>query len=219
MGARVAMLVRHCESGKNRGHMLSRDPHDVYPLTADGISGALDVGKELDFALERGPAEGPWLLNASPVLRAIDTASWAGIPLHDFTIIREPRLAERDFGRYEGRAFPDYEAVKLFELGEILRGYPEGGIESWASMQERGMGFLQGADYSQGPVIAFTHIDPIRPIVGFFNGMGEEEMLRWDSRIPYGSFTIIDMDREGPGAVLAFGSRAIPDKLYPLLRP
>ncbi len=100
----------------------------------------------------------------------------------------DPRLAEIDFGAWEGRA---WEAIARPELdawaADVLHFTPPGG-ESVASLQQRALSLA--AELRLPRVALVTHAGIMRALVGHWRRLPPETWTRLD--FAYGSLTAID---------------------------
>lgn len=191
----IAVLVRHGESTKNIAN-ITTSKVTGYPLTQEGrktaesIAAALEPVKSQITSLYAGPA-----LRARQTIAPI--AKMTGLKPHISSLLRE-----RDEGIFEGKEWNSLEEILENIQRSIEQGYPEGGPESWTSMQQRVVRFVSRLRPEEIAVIAI-HNDPIVPLLGHY-GLLENEDPRY--RVPMGSFTVIDTSRRGSEAVLALGA-------------
>ena len=101
--------------------------------------------------------------------RAVETAepiaNAAGVPVET-----DRRLRERDFGVYQGMPsatfFDRFPELDLLENGADAAAYtPESG-ESWLTVRDRVRAAFDDLINRSGTVVAVTHVNPIRLIVG-----------------------------------------------------
>lgn len=106
---------------------------------------------------------------ASDLARAVETAepiaAAAGVDVET-----DPRLRERDFGVFQGLPSGDFfERFPAFDLLEHGRNAaeraPESG-ESWLAVRERVLDVAADLRARGGTVVAVTHVNPIRLLVG-----------------------------------------------------
>lgn len=106
---------------------------------------------------------------ASDLARTVETAepiaAAAGVAVET-----DPRLRERDFGVFQGlpssdffERFPDFD---LLESGRAAaERAPESG-ESWLAVRDRVLDAAADLRAREGTVVAVTHVNPIRLVVG-----------------------------------------------------
>ncbi|WP_092566540.1 histidine phosphatase family protein [Halorubrum sp. SD626R] len=106
---------------------------------------------------------------ASDLARTVETAepiaAAAGVAVET-----DPRLRERDFGVFQGlpssdffERFPDFD---LLESGRAAaERAPESG-ESWLAVRDRVLDAAADLRAREGSVVAVTHVNPIRLVVG-----------------------------------------------------
>jgi len=106
---------------------------------------------------------------ASDLARTVETAepiaAAAGVEVET-----DPRLRERDFGVFQGLSYGDFfERFPAFDLLENGRDAaeraPESG-ESWLAVRERVLEAAADLRARDGTVVAVTHVNPIRLLVG-----------------------------------------------------
>jgi len=106
---------------------------------------------------------------ASDLARTVETAepiaAAAGVEVET-----DPRLRERDFGVFQGLSsgdfFERFPAFDLLENGrDAAERAPESG-ESWLAVRERVLEAAADLRARDGTVVAVTHVNPIRLLVG-----------------------------------------------------
>jgi probable phosphoglycerate mutase len=106
---------------------------------------------------------------ASDLARTVETAepiaAAAGVEVET-----DPRLRERDFGVFQGLSsgdfFDRFPAFDLLENGrDAAERAPESG-ESWLAVRERVLDAAADLRARDGTVVAVTHVNPIRLLVG-----------------------------------------------------
>jgi len=106
---------------------------------------------------------------ASDLARTVETAepiaAAAGVEVET-----DPRLRERDFGVFQGLSsgdfFERFPAFDLLENGrDAAERAPESG-ESWFAVRERVLEAAADLRARDGTVVAVTHVNPIRLLVG-----------------------------------------------------
>lgn len=178
----IVHLVRHTAVAASwRGLCYGRS--DV-PLSRAGVMAARDCAR--DFA-----ATGVDLVVSSPLRRArvlgARIAKLKSVPL-----VIEPRIAERDFGSWEGRTWDDI----WRETGNAMDGmihapgtYRPGGGETTFEMARRAHGWLDSLG-SMTRVIAVCHGGPIAAIRG---QLSDTPVSRWPELVPaYGAAITIE---------------------------
>ncbi|OYR39380.1 MULTISPECIES: histidine phosphatase family protein [unclassified Halorubrum] len=133
--------------------------------------GLSDAGREeaaavADALVERHAVDA---VVASDLARTVATAepiaAAAGVELET-----DPRLRERDFGVFQGLSsgsfFERFPAFDLLENGRAAaEREPESG-ESWLSVRDRVLDAVADLRAREGTVVAVTHVNPIRLVVG-----------------------------------------------------
>jgi probable phosphoglycerate mutase len=199
--AKLAVFVRHGESVSNVQETVSRDLNR-FPLTNLGREQAAEAG----IALKMFPKIDSFY--TSPILRARQTA---GI-ISKFIGIRpvvDRLLMERNFGNMNNMRFRSKVEHKRFVLRQIEEGYPD--YESWDSMMDR-MRKFSGRLKPGKITVAVSHREPISPAMSLV--LEKDEMQMWSVAPLNGSITIIDFSKKGADAILAFGSPALPKRLF-----
>jgi 2,3-bisphosphoglycerate-dependent phosphoglycerate mutase len=198
------IFVRHGESSRNLTLIMSTD-NDKYPLTVIGRQQAQVSALVLKEILRKRFNSGlkPHIYT-SPILRAKQTAHIIAEQLEG-TVHDTLSLAERGFGKYNNTDFVTEDKLVSFKREQIRRGYPD--LESWNSMQYRILKFSESISYEKRLVIAVSHFDPIRPIVGYF--LNKNELDMWNMNIPLCSLTMIDFSKIGRKAVITVGNSAL----------
>lgn len=171
-------LIRHGQTdwnvqGKFQG---SRD----IPLNEVGLQQAKELGKRLRESLANGELS-ITRLYASHLSRALVTAEAIGQAL-GLPVNREPALAERCFGRWEGLSgaevrekFPEeYSLVRA----DRYQNSPEGG-ESIYRMLKRVLPVLQAMAQGEGNAAAVTHGGVIMGLQCCLSGCPYEEISRF----------------------------------------
>lgn len=155
----MIILVRHGETGPNRdGRLLGRaDP----PLTETGEAQVAALAPAV-------AALAPVAVVASPLRRAVQTAEAVASAVPGMRVSTDERLIEIDYGRYDG--------LSLGELPpEVMEGFrtdpryapPDG--ESLEDVATRMASFCEEwlAVEEPGPVVAVTHVSPIKAAVAW----------------------------------------------------
>ena len=140
-----------------------------------------DVAEKLRLDL---PAGLP--LWSSPLLRCRELAEC----LHPQPMFDE-RLAEMNFGDWEGQAWDDIPRAQLDAWAADVAGYTPPGGESPLSLQRRALDFI--ADLSVPEVVIVTHAGVIRTLLAHWQGLPPE---RWTELVfAYGSCTRVEVHR------------------------
>jgi len=160
------------------------------PLVAAGIC----YGR-LDIPAENATAEAArlrsWLLSglpvwSSPLLRCRVLAD----ELHPQPRIDE-RLAEMDFGAWEGRPWDTIPRAELDAWAADVGGYAPPGGESPRELQRRALDFVAGLNVPEAIIV--THAGVIRVLLAHWRDLSPAEWLRLV--FPYGSLTTVEVGR------------------------
>lgn len=160
------------------------------PRIAPGICyGRLDLAAEdidlvaLDL-LARLPAGLPvW---SSPLQRCRALAE----ELHAQPSI-DARLAEMNFGAWEGRAWDDIPRAEIDAWAADVAHYAPPGGESPIMLQQRALDFVAGLDVPEAVIV--THAGVIRVLLAHWQDLPPE---RWTELVfPYGSLTTVEIPR------------------------
>lgn len=177
------LFVRHGETEWNaEGRIQGWAP---VPLSDRGREQAARVGEALaeregSFAEPDGPlaavggADAVDAVVSSDLPRTRQTAE----PIADAVgvdVETDSRLRERDFGVYQGLRSADFferfPELDLLENGSTAAAYtPESG-ESWLDVRERVLAAASDLRERDGTVVAVTHVNPIRLVVGERRGL------------------------------------------------
>lgn len=151
----IFCLVRHGETVWNREQRIQG--HRDVPLSPEGRRQAAAVARRL--ALE------PWdRLYCSDLRRARETAETiarhCGVPA-----VPDPRLRERNYGRFEGLTRQEIESLFTRKGG---RSEEEHGVEPWHAMAARGLAAVQewASAHPGERLILVTHGGWIRALLG-----------------------------------------------------
>jgi alpha-ribazole phosphatase len=150
---------------------------------------ALAAGFEADAAAVRAALPpGPWTLVASPARRCRRLAETFGGAM---TI--DPRLAEMDFGAWDGRAWNDLPRDLLDRwCADFFNLRPPGG-ESFADVAARAEAFV--ADMARrpdgSPLLAVTHAGVLRALLAPRHGLPYIEAF--SIAVPYGSVHSLEL--------------------------
>lgn len=167
-------------------HLVRHPP----PLIAAGICyGRLDLpGENPAAAAERLRAELPpglpvW---SSPLQRCRLLAE----TLHPAPVLDE-RLAEMNFGAWEGRPWESIPRAELDAWAADIAGYAPPGGESPRAVQERALAFVTGLDVPEAVLV--THAGVIRTLLAHQRGLPPERWL--ELNFAYASRTVIELTR------------------------
>lgn len=160
------------------------------PLVADGTCyGRLDVGAE----------------NAAPVADALRAQLPPGLPVWSSPLRRctalaallhpaprhDARLAEMDFGTWEGRSWDEIPRHQLDAWAADVAGYAPPGGESPRDLQRRVLDFVAGLTVPEAVLV--THAGVIRVLVGHCRDLPPERWLAVPCAC--GSRTLIELNR------------------------
>ena len=123
---------------------------------------------------------------SSPLRRCRELAACLHIqPLFD------ERLAEMNFGVWEGQAWDDIPRTQLDAWAADVAGYAPPGGESPLSLQRRALDFV--ADLNVPEAVIVTHAGVIRTLLAHWHDLPPE---RWTELVfAYGSCTRVDVPR------------------------
>ncbi len=194
--APALLLLRHGETAPNRdGLLLGRaDP----PLTPRGRSQARAAAGAI-------AALAPAVVVSSPLGRARETAEMVagacGLPVEV-----DERLTEVSYGDWEGRPLAGVPA----ELSGRWRADPSfapPGGESLGLLRERVEACVEGllARGAEGPVVAVSHVSPIKAAVAWALGAGDE--VAWRMFLGLASITRVEV-RFGTPCLVSYNSTA-----------
>jgi broad specificity phosphatase PhoE len=189
------ILVRHGQTDANAaGLLLGRsDP----PLNDAGRAQAA-------AAAERVAAFDPERVLTSPLLRTVETAEIVAARC-GCAVEVEDRLVEADYGEYDGLPFAELPADLTRRWRTEADFAPPGG-ESLASVGVR-MAVLGAeilADLGKAPVVAVSHVSPIKAAVCW--ALGLPDLAAWRMRLDNASITRLAPGPEGP-VLLSFNER------------
>ncbi|NJD24519.1 MAG: alpha-ribazole phosphatase family protein [Betaproteobacteria bacterium] len=103
----------------------------------------------------------------------------------------DERLAEMDFGNWEGMAWDDIPRAELDAWAADVAGYAPPGGESPRALQRRALAFVASLDVPEAVVV--THAGVMRTLVAHVRGLPPE---RWtELRFAYGSRTVLAFRR------------------------
>lgn len=160
------------------------------PVVEPGICyGRLDVAAEnaaLVAADLRAGLPGVLPVWSSPLRRCRMLAE----QLHPQPVIDE-RLAEMDFGAWEGCRWDDVPRAELDAWAADVAGYAPPGGESPRQLQQRALDFVAGLTVPEAVIV--THAGVIRVLLAHWQGLAPNE---WTQLVfAYGSRTTIDVRR------------------------
>lgn len=160
------------------------------PLIAAGLCyGRLDIAAENDPALaaalraELPPGLPVW---SSPLRRCRELAA----ALHPAPQIDE-RLAELDFGAWEGRPWDAIPRPELDAWAADVAGYAPPGGESPRALQARALAFVDSLAVDEAVVV--THAGVIRTLLAWARKLPPERWCELD--FAYGSRTLFEFHR------------------------
>lgn len=166
-------LIRHPKPAIEAGICYGR--HDCPAENAVSVVGTL---------LAELPAGLP--LWTSPLIRCRELADL----LHRQPIV-DTRLAEMDFGAWEGRRWDDIPRAELDAWAADVAGYAPPGGESPRDLQWRALDFVASLDVPEAVIV--THAGVIRTLLAHWQELPPE---RWtELNFAYGSCTRVDVPR------------------------
>ncbi|UCV28690.1 alpha-ribazole phosphatase family protein [Ferribacterium limneticum] len=166
-------LIRHPKPVIESGVCYGR--HDCPAEDVVSVAGALLV--------ELPPGLAVW---SSPLRRCRELAD----RLHVRPII-DTRLAEMDFGLWEGRLWDEIPRAELDAWAADVAGYAPPGGESPRQLQRRALDFVDSLDVPEAVIV--THAGVIRTLLAHWQGLPPE---RWtELSFAYGSCAVIDIPR------------------------
>lgn len=172
---------------------LIRHPRPLVP--ADTCYGRLDVAADgVEAAAERLRALLPAGLPVwtSPLVRCRVLAE----ALHPAPVV-DGRLAEMDFGEWEGRTWQDIGPAALDAWAADVAAFTPPGGESALMLQARVLGFV--AELEAEEAVLVTHAGVMRVLLAHWLDLAPEAWLRLT--FPYGTATTVDLAATG-GTVL-----------------
>lgn len=180
----MLFLVRHGETLDNRaGRLLGRsDP----PLTAKGRVQARAVATALRD-------EPPSIVLTSPLTRAVHTASLIAHACGAELIIDE-RLIEIDYGDWERRPLHEVPTDAAAVSKDPAATFPRG--ESLVDVGRRVVPLCEELLELRRPVVAVTHVSPVKAAVAWALGVGDE--VAWRMHLSLASITRVGQRRGQP---------------------
>lgn len=122
----------------------------------------------------------------SPLFRCRELAA----RLHPQHLI-DDRLAEMDFGLWEGLHWDEIPRAELDAWAADVAGYAPPGGESPRQLQRRALDFVESLDVPEAVIV--THAGVIRTLLAHWQGLAPE---RWpELNFAYGSCTRVDVPR------------------------
>jgi probable phosphoglycerate mutase len=184
------VLARHGETDANaKGLLLGRlDP----PLNERGREQAAALA--FAFAVRTPPVA----IASSPLCRTRETAETIGVAC-GVEVEVDDRLVEVDYGVWDGHPFADLPAdvVRKWRIDPSFT--PEGG-ESLAEVRARmahcAADLLARASEAGGPILAVSHVSPIKAAVLWALAM--DDTMSWRMRLDVASITRIAPGPDGP---------------------
>lgn len=171
---------------KVRLYLIRHAKPDIEPRICYGRLDCPASGSRatVTILLEQLPAGLPvW---CSPLRRCRELAE----KLHVAPVI-DGRLAEMDFGLWEGRRWDDIPRPELDAWAADVAGYAPPGGESPRQLQRRALDFVESLDVPEAVIV--THAGVIRTLLAHWQGLPPE---RWtELNFAYGSCTAIDVPR------------------------
>jgi broad specificity phosphatase PhoE len=171
----VIVLVRHGTTDQNvRGLLLGRaDPS----LSGEGVAQAAALGEVLER--EGRPAR----IVASPLKRARETAAAIAAPW-GMVVDAESRLIEMDYGEWDERPLRDIPR-DVWDGWHADPDFAPPGGESLRTVQRRVSDCMADLerDAREGPVIAVSHVSPIKAAVLWGLGLDGQPQLAWRLRL------------------------------------
>lgn len=141
-----------------RLHLIRHPKPSIEPGICYGqleISAKIEMAEVARLRAELPPGLPLW---SSPLLRCRQLAE----QLHPLPII-DDRLAEMNFGDWEGRPWDDIPRHELDAWAADVAGYAPPGGESPAALQQRALAFVAGLDVPEAVVV--THAGVIRMLL------------------------------------------------------
>ncbi len=190
------VFVRHGQTDANRnGVLLGRlDP----PLN--------DAGREQASAVAaRVSRLEPVRVVTSPLVRAVETAEIVASACAVREVEVDARLIEVDYGEYDGLPLGELPEDLVWKWRNDADFAPPGG-ESLASVGKRMGGYTREVldTLADGPVVAVSHVSPIKAAVLW--ALGLPDLYAWRLRLDNASVTRLAPGPDGP-VLLSFNER------------
>jgi broad specificity phosphatase PhoE len=180
----MIVFVRHGQTAPNRdGLVLGRaDPE----LTEEGHRQAALLAAAL-------AGEPVTAILTSPLLRARQTAEPVGAAC-GVPVVVDERLVEIDWGTWEGRATGTLGQSDVERWKADKGAAPEG--ESLESLTQRVESFCTDHLDGDGPVVAVSHVSPIKAAAAW--AMGVDGTVAWRMFLALASITRVGQGRNSP---------------------
>ncbi|MGB4066312.1 MAG: alpha-ribazole phosphatase family protein [Azonexus sp.] len=148
------------------------------------ISAKIEIAEVARLRAELPPGLPLW---SSPLLRCRQLAE----QLHPQPII-DARLAEMNFGDWEGRLWNDISRHELDAWAADVAGYAPPGGESPAALQQRALAFVAGLDVPEAVIV--THAGIIRTLLAHWQNLPP---TRWSElQIGFSTVTTVALSRD-----------------------
>lgn len=190
------ILVRHGQTDANAaGLLLGRTDPD---LNAAGR-------EQAEAVAARVATFGPERVLSSPLARCVQTAGLVAGACGVATVEVEERLVEVDYGEYDGLPFSELPTDLVRRWRTEADFAPPGG-ESLESVGVRmaALGAEILADLGKAPVVAVSHVSPIKAAVCW--ALGLPDLASWRMRLDNATMTRLAPGPEGP-VLLSFNER------------
>jgi probable phosphoglycerate mutase len=187
----MLILVRHGETAVNTEGRLQGRIEST--LTERGREQADRLARAV-AALE------PISVVSSPLRRARETAAAIGAAT-GLEVEIDERLTELDYGDWEGSRFADLPAG-TFDTWRADPSFTPPGGESLVDLRKRVVPCIEALLGRERPVVAVSHVSPIKAAVTWALGVGDE--ATWRMHLNVASVSRVDR-RPGGGAPLLAG--------------
>lgn len=148
------------------------------------LSAKIEMTEVARLRAELPPGLPVW---SSPLLRCRQLAEH----LHAEPII-DDRLAEMNFGDWEGRPWDDIPRYELDAWAADIAGYAPPGGESPAALQQRALAFVAGLDVPEAVIV--THAGIIRTLLAHWQSLPP---ARWSElQIGFSTVTTVSLSRD-----------------------
>lgn len=193
-------FVRHGQTAVNRAGQL-QGRHDA-ALTDLGAEQAARVARAL-----AGADQPPVRVISSPLLRARSTAQAIADACGGVEVEVDERLVELDYGEWDQRSLADL-APEVWREWRTTPNYAPPGGESLEAVAARVVDFCaeRGAQWSDGNVVAVSHVSPIKAAVCW--ALGIDQGATWRMQLGLASITRIGAGRDGAPHLLSFNETA-----------